>query len=118
MTFMSIGTSAAVIYIQNGVSGSYMDAIFKRLVHEESELWTRLVGNRLSKRFLTRAIFDDTEVKRTYTYRLYEPFPNIRGFPGFSGNDLTCANSGYQATLFFSSRDLGTRLDKSITQFY
>ena len=54
------------------------------------------------------------KIKRTYTYRLYEPFPNIHGFPGFSGNGLTCANSGYQATLFFP-RGLGTRLIPDLT---
>ena len=28
--------------VQNGVPGSYMDAIFKLVVHEESEIWTSL----------------------------------------------------------------------------
>ena len=29
-------------HAQNGVSGSYMSAIFKLVVHKESEIWTRL----------------------------------------------------------------------------
>ena len=28
--------------VQNGVSGSYMDAIFELVVHEKSEIWTSL----------------------------------------------------------------------------
>ena len=65
-----------------------------------ASIWrkTILQASRISK---LAAIIDDTEIKRTYMYRLYEQFPNIRGFPGFSGNSLMCANSGYQATLFF-----------------
>ena len=65
-----------------------------------ASIWrkTILQASRISK---LAAITDDTEIKRTYTYRLYGQFSNIRGFPGFSGNGLTCANSGYQATLFF-----------------
>ena len=30
-------------HAQNGVSGSYMDAIFEHVVHEESEIWTNLL---------------------------------------------------------------------------
>ena len=28
--------------VQNGVSGSYMDAVFELVAHEESEIWTSL----------------------------------------------------------------------------
>ena len=27
---------------QNGISGSYMDAVFEPVAHEESEIWTHL----------------------------------------------------------------------------
>ena len=64
-----------------------------------ASIWrkTILQASRISK---LATIIDDTEIKRTYAYRLYEQFPNICGFPVFSGNGLMCANSGYQATLF------------------
>ena len=29
-------------HVQNGVSGSYMDAVFELVAHEESEIWTSL----------------------------------------------------------------------------
>ena len=32
----------ATARVQNGVSGSYMDAVFELVAHEESESWTSL----------------------------------------------------------------------------
>ena len=29
-------------HIQNGISDSYMDAVFELVAHEESEIWTNL----------------------------------------------------------------------------
>ena len=57
----------------------------------------------------TAALFDDTEIYRTYTYWFYRQFPSVNEFPGFSGNDRACANSRYQA-VFLLPRSLGTRL--------
>ena len=31
--------------VQDGVSGSYMDAVFELVAHEESEIWTSLPHN-------------------------------------------------------------------------
>ena len=48
----------------------------------------KMVSNLLS--------FNGMEMNWTYTYRFYQPFTNIHGFPGFSGNGQTCANGENQ----------------------
>ena len=36
---LSRGTPAATTQVQNGVSGSYMEAVFEIVTHIESEIW-------------------------------------------------------------------------------
>ncbi len=59
----------------------------------------------------------DTEICRTCTCWLCETFPNVRGFPAFSGNAAHFTYSTSQA-VFSTSRGLGTRLDGFHNQPY
>ena len=39
---LSQGAPGATARVQSGVSGSYMDAVFKLMAHEKCEIWTSL----------------------------------------------------------------------------
>ena len=59
--YLSVPSPGATARVQNGVSGSYMDAVFKLVAHHESESWTSLYHI-----VLPRKAYYSSQVSRVY----------------------------------------------------